>query len=138
MAFEFDTSLFPDVRAAIGLDVDEVNVPDSQLALAVYKTETERFIERNLTEAQYTGDYADDAAYIATMYMASLVVPTLRVVEGERFPGGSITYAKTDLEGIAARLLASANARIGDITIVPGTTLAENLNFFGKARRRVF
>lgn len=136
--YVFNTALFPNVRAAIGLDLDEVNLPDSTLALPVYTEETERFINRSLTEAQRADPYADDADYIATLYMASLLVPTLRVVEGERFPGGSITYAKTDLTAIAARLLASANARIADITAVPGTSLAENTNFFRKARRKSF
>lgn len=137
MAFTFPTSLFPDVRAAIGLDVDENSLPDTTLALPVYKKEAERYIERKLTEAQYTGEWEDEARYAATLYMASLAVPGLRVVDAERFPGGNITFAKVDLAGIAARLAEQAAARINDIVkATTGKTAATNINVFTKAPRR--
>lgn len=137
MAYTFPTTLFPDVRAAIGLDVDENSLPDTTLALAVYKKETERYIERELTDAQYTGEWADEANYAAVHYMASLVVPGLRVVDAERFPGGNITFAKVDLQAIAARLAAQAAARLNDIiSATTGKTAATNVNVFTKAPRR--
>lgn len=140
-AFAFNEALYPDVRAAIGLDVDETSVPDTTLALPVYKGEAERFIMRNLSEAQYTDpEYADEAQYAATLYLAALVVPAIRVVISERIAGGNLQYANVDLAGISARLMEQANARLADVQIaLPGPEPVEafdNPNFFDVARRQ--
>lgn len=140
MAYTFDPANYPSVRASIGLDVDATIVPDTTLGLAVYKGEAERYIERTLTEAQYTNPaWADEAHYAATLYLAALIVPTLRVVQSERIAGGNLTYASVNLEAIAARLREQAAARLAEIQAATGdgadTTPAPH--FFGVASRQL-
>ena len=116
MPFEFSSQWFPDVRAAIGLDVSEIVLDDTTLSSAVYKTETERFIERHLTEAQYDiAEWTDEAKYAAILYMASLAVASLRFVDSERLPAGNINYSKIDVEARASDLRNRATGRLGDI-----------------------
>ncbi len=138
MAFTFDTAAFPDVRAVIGQDIDDVILPDTTLARSIYQGEAERFILRVLPQpGQHTGVYAAAAQYIATLYLAYLVAPTLKTVTSERFAGGSISYGNVDYEALAKRLLEMANSRVADILNATGTTpdTSPGTAFFTKAPR---
>lgn len=142
MAYTFSATFYPDVRARIGPEATDVTVPDEMLQLAVYKGEAERFIMRSLTEAQYTDPaFSDEADYAATLYLASLVVTTLRVVDSENLAGGGkMTYAKFDATKIATELLAQANARIAEVLKAYGSSSADvmpdNPNFFVTTQKR--
>ena len=141
-AYQFPTNSYEDVRAAIGLDIDEVSLPDSVLSRGVYKGEAERFIMRNLTQAQYeTAGNKDEVDYAASLYLAALVTPTLRIVQSEKIAGGNLTYANVNLSEIASGLETRALGRIADIQNPSGNAGqvgAVNPNYFGvaKARRR--
>lgn len=141
--FVLHSSYYPSVRAAISVDVDDVSLPDTTIALAIYKGEAERFVMRGLSEAQYTHvDYVDDASHAAVLYLASLLIPALPVVVSERIAGGNVTYQTVDQEQRIADLQEMANDRINDIkAALPGSNLptvsSNNPNLFGVARRRL-
>lgn len=142
MAFILSSTQYVSVRAVIGLDTDAVNLPDSILNLSVYKGEAERYIMRNLTPLQYNNvTWADEAIYAATLYLASLVVPSLRVIQSERIAGGDLTYSSVNLEKLAQRLAAQAAARVSEIqTALPTATPVtpvQSPHFFGKASRHI-
>lgn len=114
--YVFSPTLYPDVRANIGLDADALSIPDTTLDLPTFKGEAERFIMRNLTEDQYTdADWSAEADAAAVLYLASLVAPTMRVVISERLAGGNMTFANVDLNALSVRLLGQAENRIADI-----------------------
>jgi hypothetical protein len=138
MAFVFDTTRFPDVRAAIGLDIDEAMLPDSTLALPIYKSATERYINENLTATQVTAK-PELAQYAASLYLASLVVPSLRFVQSERIVGGNISYVPINVEEKVSQLVGLASGAIADAQGeggAPPDTTASDLNYFGLAHRR--
>lgn len=139
MPYTFNQDRFTDVRAAIGLDVDIRSLPDEVLALNIYQGEAERYIERNLTQTQWEAK-VEEAEYASALYLASLVVPNLRVVTKENIVGGSMTYANVDLQAIAKDLRDRAAGRVNDIIEAQGGTPAEpsgvNLVYFGTAKAR--
>lgn len=138
--FTLDSSAFDSVRGAIGLEADLVSMPDSIINLPIHKGEAERFVMRELTPAQYTA-YPDESIYIAVLYLASILVKKMRIVQHERIAGGSLTYEKTNLDSIAMDLEAQARNRIawilGQMAGVPPVGEFVNPNFFIKARRRM-
>lgn len=127
---------YPSVRAAIGVEIDTTMLPDEVLSLPIYKDEAERFIMRNLTEAQYTAEETkDEADYAAILYLASLVAPTLRIVQQEKLVAGQIVYERTDLKALAERLREQAMQRINDVINQTTSDSETNPNFFGVAHR---
>lgn len=137
--YTFDSANYPSVRAAIGLDVDETTLPDETLDLSIYKGETERWIMRSLSEAQWSDSAnADTIGYAAAMYLASLAAPRLRVVISERLAGGNLTYANVDLLAVSRELLKKASEAIAEIQNASGApSPSANPNFFGKVQRRL-
>ena len=76
MAYIFPVNAYPDVRKAVGADIDAVILPDDMLSLDIYKGETERFIMRNLTQTQIDNPaYADEIKYAAVLFMSFLAAP---------------------------------------------------------------
>jgi hypothetical protein len=105
MPYSFPSGKYDEVRAAIGLDVDSGDLPDSLLDLDVYKGEAQRYIERNLTESEYTNSTWTDAVTAAAIYyIAFLAIPRIRIITSERVAGGNLSYANVDLKLIAERL----------------------------------
>lgn len=141
MPYTFNPSRYPDVRAAIGVDIDEALLPDTMLALPIYRTEAERYINRSLTDDQQAADTAA-TDYAAVMYLASLVVPAVRFVDAERVAGENIVYSKIDPVALAERLRNAAAEAVAEIIALPGSSSdaanASGLNYFGVARRRDF
>jgi len=135
-AYTFPDEKFPEVRAAIGTEVDETLLPDEVLAMNIYEGEAERWIMSNLTEEQWT-DQASSADYAATLYIAGLVAPTLRLISEEKLPAGFLKYEPQDLAKQSALLLQNANDAITAIQGDDATTEdLVNPNFFGLAHRR--
>lgn len=94
---------------------------------------------RHLTAAQYeNAAYAEQVKYAAVLFLASLLLPTIRVVQSERIAGGNLTYEKVDLAALAARLEAQAQGRITDILEVEGAVVDDSIvpNFFRLGHRR--
>lgn len=135
-AYVFPDTKFPEVRAAIGTEVDETLLPDEVLAMNIYEGEAERWIMSNLTEDQWTTS-ASQADYAATNYIAGLVAPTLRLISEEKLPAGFMKYEASDLSAMSAKLLQQANDAITAILGDDATTEdSVNPNFFGLAHRR--
>lgn len=137
-AYTFPIGEYPAVRAAIGLDVDEIMLPDSTLDLSVYKGEAERYIMRALTDTQYENPaWTSTVNEAAILYLASLATPRLRIITSERIAGGNLSYAAIDLQAISTRLLEQAGQRIAEIQSLSGifTDTPDNPTYFGKGQR---
>lgn len=141
MAYTFPVTseAYEMVRAAIGLEVDNVIVPDSLISSPVHKLEAERFIDRSVSSATIDGgEYEDRLLYAAALYIAALIVPKLRLVTSERIEGGNLSFASVDLQTHAEKLERQAQDAISDIQIDSGESASAsiNTNFFVLGRRR--
>lgn len=138
MAYEFPDDRYADVRSVIGLEVTEAILPDDVLALPTFEGETERYINRYITQEQMDDPIVLEQVHTAAVYyLASLVTPILPEVESERIPGGFITYAKVNLAEQAQTLHSQALDLLNEIDLGTGQPVAAyNSNVFTKAPRR--
>ncbi len=137
--YTFPTDKYPDVRAAIGLDVSSVELSDDTLDLIPYKGEAERFIMRNLSETQYSDTGQIDTVNAAAIfYLAALAIPRLRIVNSERIAGGNLTYSSVNLTALAQDLENKAGILLTEVRkALPDTDLPVTTPiYFGVAHRQ--
>ncbi|MGE0539743.1 MAG: hypothetical protein AB7R89_06155 [Dehalococcoidia bacterium] len=115
-----DSANYPDVRAAIAIDLDSTVLPDSVIALSPYAPAAEAEIARRVANyADVIAGGGDNAALLtraAILICAALLVPAVPSLLSERSADGqSYTRQPIDAAALVERLWSQANQAIDQV-----------------------
>jgi hypothetical protein len=126
---------YPAVRAALGLDIDEVILPDETIEQQIYIDAAESEIKRRDTQwADRTGVQAAALVNAAIYFVAARIAPSMADIIGEKL-GANQEYSRkaVDWPNRAIQLRASGERELSAATTA-GNSTAYRPTFFGSAK----
>jgi pyrrolidone-carboxylate peptidase len=125
---------FPEIRAAIDIDLDAEDVPDAIIALDLYQGAGERAVLVLVPEADgLAGDELARARTAAILFTAALVTQGLPRITQERI--GNYSYSRAwDTAGLAAKAAELRSRAHAALTGLLPVKVRRSASYFGIAR----